>query len=216
MKKLLFLLISVCCVTHLIAQENDKLSFFDSLSFGIKAGTTISTTQSGSAGLENEQKDGGRTQVSYHFGALTELRITKHLSFQLEAIYSNEKSQTTKKDEMYEASYIQIPLLVKFYFAKGFSIEAGPQVGYLLSSEITFDEDINSRSPVIIDELPKTDFRFTTGLSYRFNNGIFFGGRYDFYITDPEKLDREDDGSFLVSHSKFRNGLIDAFIGYMF
>jgi len=63
-------------------------------------------------------------------------------------------------------------------------------------------------------ELKSTEFRITGGLSYQLKNEFNFGGRYDVYLTDP--INEEFTENFVVPYSKFRNGLINVFVGFTF
>lgn len=218
MKKILIVLtFSLCLVFNVQAQEEKaNKSLVNKLSFGVKVGPTFTTRSSGSAGTDNGNKSGGRNKNSFHFGAIGELKLSNKFSFQTELLYLNEKSQTQKKDEQYSASYIQIPLLIKYYFSKKFSIEAGPQIAVLLSSDISKEQSFFDI--VIVDELKKTDFRVAAGLSYKFGKRIFIGGRYELHLTEPKKIDvTDEDGVYYpLSHSKFRSGIVSAYLGYSF
>ncbi len=209
MKKFISLTICLLCATlfSFSQDDDDSGSFFDKLTFGIKAGPTFTTSGKGTDATGN----GARTEVSFHFGGVAELSLSDNLSVQTEVLYWNEKSKVQNESQTFEASYIQVPVLLKYYLFNGFSVEAGPQFGFLLSSDFEIDT-FGSAMPV--GELGSIDFRFTTGLAYKFNNGINVGGRYDIYISDAKNEDIVN--TFDVPISKFRNGVISAYVGFFF
>jgi hypothetical protein len=90
------------------------------------------------------------------------------------------------------ASYIDVPLLAKFYVTEGFLIFAGPQVSFLVANQV------NTRASVLGFSLLNRDFDATSnfrrvdvgltgGLGYRFSNGLNFSLGYDHGLStlDP-------------------------------
>ncbi|MBS9463248.1 PorT family protein [Flagellimonas sp. 389] len=66
----------------------------------------------------------------YHFGAVAEVPISDKFSLQPEVLYSGQGY--TLNDDRVDLDYLSVPLLGKYYVAKGLSLEAGPQIGLLL------------------------------------------------------------------------------------
>ena len=97
-------------------------------------------------------------------------------------------------------SYLNIPLMGKYYVTKGFSIEAGPQIGFLLAAK-------NEKTDVK-DSFNTFDFGVNFGLGYKLENGINFGARYNLGLSDINNLD--------ISSNKNKNGVFQLSIGYFF
>ncbi len=58
-----------------------------------------------------------------------------------------------------ESNYINLPVLAKYYIFEDFSIEAGPQIGFLLNAEHEVEGDYDSSRDMKEDM--KKDFKST-------------------------------------------------------
>ena len=83
--------------------------------------------------------------------------------------------------------------------AEGFNLEAGPQIGFLLSAEI-IGEDIK-------DEMESIDFGMNLGASYDFSEKLFAQARYNIGLSNVAK----DSGD-----EKIQNSVISLSMGYRF
>lgn len=143
-------------------------------SFGAKGGINIASIGGGS----NFGVAGLGAKVSFHIGGVAEVPISEKFAVQPELLYS---SQGTKWNfaggDNLKLDYINLPVMCKYYILEGLSAEAGPVVGFLLSTNAT-KEDYNS-----------IDIAFAIGASYKLNENIFFSLRYNKGITDINKND---------------------------
>ena len=141
-------------------------------SFGAKGGINIASigggTYSGVAGLGSK--------VSFHLGGVAEVPISEKFAVQPELLYS---SQGTKWNFVggsnLKLDYVNLPVLGKYYIIERLSAEAGPVVGFLLSTNAE-KEDYNS-----------LDVALAIGVSYKLNDHIFFSLRYNKGLTDINK-----------------------------
>ena len=78
--------------------------------------------------------------------------------------------------DLVELNYLNIPLMAKYYATKGLSLEAGPQIGFLLTAK----EDGND----IIDSYKNTDFGVNFGIGYKLDNGLNFSARYNWGLSN--------------------------------
>lgn len=83
--------------------------------------------------------------------------------------------------------YITLPVMLKFYPAKGFNIEAGPQVGYNIYAkniQSAYAHTVNGSVKEEIktdlkDDINEFDFGVNFGLGYELQDtGLNFGARY--------------------------------------
>jgi len=174
--------------------------------FGARAGVNFATISS-----DNFDSFDGRT--SFHIGFVSEIPICETFSFQPELIYSSQGSGYSEDSEVtfegtIKADYLNIPLMGKYYVAKGFSLEAGPQIGLLLSASdegeidgFTYDEDIK-------EFLKGIDFGVNFGVGYKLDSGLNFGARYNLGLVDVND-DYEDGGTY-------KNSVIQAYVGFFF
>ncbi len=110
--------------------------------------------------------------------------------------------------------YVQVPVMVHYYIAKGFSVNAGVRVGFLTSAnheynatDITYHELSNTRDygtmtsydEATKDLCKKTSVSIPIGVSYEYMN-VVLDARYHFPLT--KVWDNENDGkvkSFTVT-----------------
>lgn len=117
-----------------------------------------------------------------------------------------------------KAQYLNFPLMLHCYVAKGFAVKAGVQVGALLSEKQEFDErtytlgkdgNISNEQTVEHSEksetLRKVDFSIPVGVSYEYMN-VILDARYNFGLLNVNKLD-------IV---KSRNSVFTVSVGYRF
>ena len=90
--------------------------------------------------------------------------------------------------------------MAKYYVAKGLSIEAGPQIGYLFSAK--------NESVDVKDSFKKIDFGANVGLGYKLENGLNFGVRYNLGLSNINNVSGSSD--------KYKNGVLQASVGYFF
>ena len=161
--------------------------------FGAKAGLNFANF-SGDI-TENKMLTG------FHVGAFVELELSEKIILQPELLFS---TQGTKFEESgfsadFDVNYINIPVMFKYAVAEGFNLEAGPQIGFLLSAEVV-GEDIK-------DEMESIDFGMNVGASYDFTEKLFAQARYNIGLANVAK----DSGD-----EKIQNSVISVSLGYRF
>lgn len=152
--------------------------------FGAKAGLNL-------ASISNNVDHNEQSRIGFEIGGLLEIPFSEKWSFAPEVLYS-EKGEVTKlesPEDKYKSiaqlNYINVPLLAKFYLIKGFAVEAGPQVGFLveasqsLSANGDFSGDFESLSDMNFeDNFSKLEVSGALGMSYRIPSGVFLQARY--------------------------------------
>jgi hypothetical protein len=181
MKKLLFAAVAVLGFTFANAQETK---------FGAKAGFNMSNL----AGRED-----ANTLIGIHLGGFAELKLSDKFAVQPELLFSMQGAGSDAAD--LKTNYINIPVMAKYFVTDNFSVEAGPQIGFLMSAK--FDgEDAK-------DGLNSTDFGLNFGGSYYIDENMFLTARYGFGLSEVEKdLASGENGS--------TNSVIQLSFGYKF
>ena len=162
------------------------------IKFGVKGGLNF-------ANISGDNTSQLETVTAFNFGVMSEISLTKKFSFQPELLYSGQ-GFSTKSDKTAALSYINLPLMGKYYVTKGLSLEAGPQIGYLIGADFDGTD--------VKDSYKKVDFSANLGLGYKLNNGLNFGARYNFGLSNINNVGGSSD--------KFRNGVAQISIGYFF
>lgn len=171
-KEILFIAAFVLSTTFAAAQEY--------VYFGIKGGVNFSTFSGD--GFSDFNDESART--AYHLGLLAEVPVSDRFSVQPEVLYSAQGFDIIRRqdnaDIEHQLDYVNIPVLAKFYLTDGFSLEAGPQLGFVVNDQIgDGDNDINFYN----EDRNDLDVSLGLGASYKFNN-FFLYGRYNAGLTD--------------------------------
>lgn len=179
MRKLLFITaIAVMRLTTMNAQE---------VKLGAKAGLNFAT-------FTDNTTDEFDITSDITAGLVIELPISEKFSFQPEILYSGQGTSSAI------LTYLNVPLMGKYEVLKGISLEAGPQIGFLLSAKDN-DTDVS-----IKDEFTNVAVGVGFGLGYQFNNGLFFNTRYHLGVSNISNIEG-------VSS---KNRFLQVSIGYFF
>ncbi len=191
MKKLLLSALAVCAFSFSNAQEEKTSTSLD-VTFGVKAGLNLAT-------LTVENTD---VKAGYHVGAMAEIKLNDKFSIQPELLFS---AQGTKYNEGNEdkniLSYINLPIMGKYYVTEGLSLEVGPQIGFLVNAETEFDGEYFD-----IENTNTIDFGVDFGLGYKLDSGLNFSARYNYGLTNFNS-----DSDFVAKNSVFQFS-----VGYFF
>lgn len=209
MKKVLFAAIAVMAFGAVNAQE---------IKFGAKAGLNIAT-------LNGDVED-AKSLIGAHLGAFAEIKITDKFAFQPELLYSMQgaKSEYSESgsgfssnyEEKYKFGYLNLPLMAKYFATEKLFIEAGPQIGFLMSAKYEFKETETfmgdtvtfSGEDDIKDNLKSIDFGFNFGFGYEFTQNVFASARYNVGLSDINDQEGSD--------AKIQNGVLQFSVGYKF
>jgi len=196
--------------------------------FGVKAGVNL-------ASLNGDNEGDISSRTSFHIGAVAEFKISDKFSFQPELMYSAQGAKeeyketysgggftyTDEESAEIKLDYINIPLMAKFYVAEGFSLEAGPQVGFLISAEeeyeftetasdgTTTEVVTGSETEDVKDYVSGIDFGLNFGVGYKLDSGLNFGARYNLGLGNVNDAEGSD-------NYKIHNSVLQVSVGYMF
>ncbi|CAM3620094.1 porin family protein [Flavobacterium gelidilacus] len=185
MKKLLLVTaLAVFGFSNVNAQE---------IKFGVKGGLNF-------AYLSGDNTGDLEPVTAFNFGVMSEISITDKFSFQPELMYSGQGFSFKNDDNPIALSYINLPLMGKYYVIKGLSLEAGPQIGYLIGADY---DGLDLK-----DNYKKVDFGANFGLGYKLDNGINFGVRYNLGLSNINDLRGQSD--------KIKNNVLQVSLGYFF
>jgi len=198
------------------AQSNPK----NPIVTGVKIGGNLSNISAGN----NSQE----IKPGFHAGGFVEFPLSyyKKFALQLELMYSNQgyngkkyevrdnitgKVVETNKLANVTLHYLNIPVVFKYYLKNNFTLEIGPQIGFLMDAHGEFDlykfnparsylyQDANKLDKELLDNgyrsknyknyYEKLDYGISAGVSYIFDNGIFISGKYYLGLQDIYKAD---------------------------
>jgi hypothetical protein len=206
MKK--FIVIVVLILFSFRTEAQDKPLSKSDISFGLKGGLNFALI----TGDDTDNFDG---RAAFHIGGIVEVPISEKFSFQPEILYSSQGDKMTEEgmDISFKLDYLNLPLIAKYYLTEGFSLEAGPQIGFLLSSKV----EAEGISIDIKDVMKGIDFGLNFGVGYKLENNLFFGARYNLGVANIV----ENNGSILdveidAGNTKNHNEVFQLSVGYFF
>jgi hypothetical protein len=144
------------------------------MNLGIKGGLNVYN-------INNEDNTGYDSRVGGYFGLIGHAHINLHFALQHELVYSSQGASYT--DDIgdtynYHLDYINIPVLFQYMFDNGLRLQAGPQIGILVSATSELNNssiDLNDTKPVDVAlsfgasyVIPSTGF----GMDLRYNLGL--------------------------------------------
>jgi len=154
--KFLIGLITAIMITGVVSAQHGNAPA-GHVTIGVKGGLNLYN-------IHNDNNISYDQRVGFNIGLLGHIHRDSHWAFQPELIYS---AQGAKNHNL---GYLNIPVLLQYMFDNGFRIQAGPQLGLMVSS----DND-NAYKPLDIAlsvgvsyVLPSTGF----GLDLRYNHGL--------------------------------------------
>jgi len=187
MKKLILIAIAVIfSLTSVQAQD---------VNFGAKAGINFTSLNG-----DDDDLDG---KTSFHIGAVAEIPVSDVFSVQPELVFSNQGAKDG--DIKFNVSYLNLPIMAKYYVGEGISIEGGPQIGFLMDAKVKDDDT----SVDVKDETKGIDFGLGIGAGYKADSGLNFAIRYNFGLSNI--VDEDDAGDF-----ELKNGVVQVSVGFFF
>jgi len=185
------------------------------IKYGIKAGLNIADWGS--------DAENTNVRAGFNAGVLAEIRFG-NFALQPEIVYSQQGSKVEynfysgsiydgKVEYTSKLDYINIPIAVKYYIIEGLSIQAGPQIGFLVSAkekgETIVDGRAVSAEADAKDLYEKVDLALFGGIGYDLPVGVFFQVRYNAGLSNVNK-DPEAAGV------KLTNNVFSFSVGYKF
>lgn len=207
MKKVVLSAIAVMVFGFANAQE---------VKYGLKGGLNLSNFSGDTEDVNLKSKAG------FNIGGFVEIKLSDKYAIQPELLYSTQGSKVKGEfvqidDVLYRGnvcfnlSYINVPVMFKYYVVDKFNVEAGPQIGFLASAKTkTTIDGYNGSNELDAKEIFKSiDFGLNLGVGCDFTENIFASARYNLGLANIAKTDAGDD-------SKIHNSVFSLSVGYKF
>jgi hypothetical protein len=147
------------------------------VSLGIKGGVNVYNVHN-----DDNTKYDPRTGI--HFGLLGHIHFNSQFAFQPEIVYSAQGATLDNGNTKFNFDYVNIPLLFQYMFDNGFRLQAGPQVGLLISAKAKNDNNTTD----IKSDLKPIDFGVSIGASYVVpSTGFGIDARYNLGLSNINK-----------------------------
>ncbi|MDO7848283.1 porin family protein [Hymenobacter sp. M29] len=172
------------------------------ISLGLKAGANYASFVG---------KDAGNQEglFGFHAGAFANIGLSRMVAIQPEILFSQKGSKSKDvTDVNSRVNYLDVPLAFHIN-ADGLFFEAGPQVGFLLSSKYNFGNvSVDTK-----DATNSVDFGYLFGLGYQRKTGPGIGLRYNGGITN---LAKEVTVGGTTVQNRTRNSVFQLYLTYSF
>ena len=168
---------------------------------GIKGGVNIAKfdISQGTSNIDN--------RTGFHGGAFALFKFAK-FGIQPELIFSKQGSSFKANTSDFEANfdYINIPVILKLYLVAGLNLQAGPQFGFLTTSEIKETVSGITTTTDVKDQLSKkSDTSLAIGAGWDLPFGLTIDARYNFGLSEMN-----------LNGSDLKNKVIQISLGYKF
>ena len=184
--------------------------------FGIKGGINSSNFSGDTEGVDFKPR------VGFNVGAFAAIKLSEKITLQPEILFSTQGAKAENvtadvngvnytADIEFNLSYINVPVMFKYYVADKFNLEAGPQIGFLTSAETStkvdgFNQTVDQDAK---DYFESVDFGFNLGAGYDFTNKISAGIRYNIGLSNIAKTEAGD-------NSELQNSVFSLSLGFKF
>ena len=204
MKKVFVLIASAIVCMSAMAQVQfggkvgfDMTNFLGSnVDHGMKPGYQV--------GLMMEYKFSPRFAIAPEVVFAAQGGKTKALAFDIKDYHVDVSSTDVK----YNANYINVPVMLKYYATPNFSVDFGPQVGFNVYHKITAKK--TNESIDIKDSTKPVDFGLGLGATYNLTDNAFVQARYTMGLT---KVFKDEE---VIGENNAKNGNVQIAFGMKF
>jgi opacity protein-like surface antigen len=161
--------------------------------FGAKAGLNLSN-------VTGDDTSDNKMKIGFQVGAFANIGVSEKFAVQPELVYSAQGNKFDGEGNVsLELNYINLPIMAQYKVTDKFSLEAGPQIGFLMSAKVKGD----GGSADVKEFLNSTDFGIGVGAGYDITENINLGLRYTIGVSN---LNKEGDAKNSNSNLAFALG----------
>lgn len=199
MKKVILSVVAVFAFGLANAQE---------VKFGVKVGGNISSLNVSGGEIGDIGVLRFNSIVGVQAGVFAEIKVADKFAIQPEALFSVEGSEFgfEGSDAKINLSYINVPVMAKYYASEKISLQVGPQLGFLVAAKGKMGDD----STDIKDSFKSINFGVNFGLGYEINEKVSVDFRYNLGLSNVAEED------FMGSDSSMRGNVFSLGLGYKF
>lgn len=166
MKLYLIAILAAFMITTTVTAQHSNI--------GIKGGLNLYN-------IANDNGNSGEAIVGYHIGLMSHFHLSEDFAFQPEIVFSTQGSEFNTPKAILDLNYVNVPFIFQYMFDNGFRLQAGPQIGFLLSAKtevlnVDFDNE---------DDFESIDFGAVFGVGYvNPNSNWGIDARYNLGLSD--------------------------------
>lgn len=175
---------------------------------GAKVGGNISSLRVGGGEVGDVGVLRFKSIEGIQAGFFAEIKVINKLAIQPEVLFSTEGSEFgfEETDAKINLSYINVPVMAKYYASEKISLQVGPQLGFLVAAK----GKSGSSSEDIKDSFKSVNFGLNFGLGYDINEKVLIDFRYNLGLANIVEEE------FMGSDSKMKSSAFSLALGYKF
>ena len=180
---------------------------------GVKAGLNLaSISNTDDENIKSKMKPSFYAGVFADFQVLDFMSISPELLYSRQGFYMKDSAEGETYKTWYRTNYLNIPVMIKFTFVKGLSIDVGPQFGFNLNGKMKdkweYEGESGDEKTSTSDAIKTFDFGMNFGVSYMITEKIDVAARYNVGFTEVFKNNNSKDAC--------HNGVLQIGVGYRF
>lgn len=193
MKKSIFLVFALMAMFAVGASAQIK--------YGAKLGLNL-------AKIVGDDFDDADSRTGLVLGGFINMSLSDKFQFQPELLYSAQGAKEsmdmegTTVDATYKMNYISLPLMFRYNVVSGLSIQAGPQIAFMVADKYKIEADGESVDGDLSDDmevdLNGIDFGLNVGLGYKLENGFGIDARYNIGMSQIVNEDEADSKNSVI------------------
>ncbi|WBA41369.1 porin family protein [Hymenobacter canadensis] len=208
----------------LLAATGSSLGQTTGTQFGLQAGVTQSV-------LDGTINNNAQFKTGYVLGGFVRFRPSARVAFQPELNLARQGSRNEQQvgygtilRNSTHLTYLNVPLLLKVYLGNVVNLQAGPQLGLLVSGrekgQVGYISSSNGSGYVEGDEDVKADYKSDVavcfGLGADLKNGLSVAARLNYGVTDIENNDFRKAFREAYDFGGLHNRTLQFTVGYAF
>lgn len=205
------------------------------IKFGAKAGANFSTVKATLPGAaDNFGSQENKMLFGFHVGGFAEFKLSDKFAIQPELLYSMQGSKYESNGNFFgfsftgesdlKMSYLNVPVMAKYYATEKLFFVAGPQISFLLNAEqdSTFTdsdgETTTDNGVDVKDQFKSIDFSLGFGAGYFFTDNLFAEARYNIGLSNIAEPQTVDAGPFgqIEANGTAKTSNLQISLGYRF
>ncbi|MFT5436846.1 MAG: hypothetical protein ACI840_001497 [Ulvibacter sp.] len=157
--------ITVLVVAILISASG----FSQSIDLGIKAGANF-------ANISDVEGGDAKSITGFQAGVFVGFKLGDKIGLQADVLYSQQGSKIS--DVQFDLTYVNVPIVLKYYIFQGLNIQAGPQFG------INIKDNLSETVAAGLVKPKSIDISGVVGVGYDLPMGLRVEGRYNLGLTE--------------------------------
>ena len=150
---------------------------------------------------------------AFHAGiVIKDIKLSDKIGLQPELLYSMQGFKVANYGNV-SLHYLSVPVLLTFPVANKLTLQAGPQVSYLVNSKIGLSDLFSVSYKGIFHDI---DASAVAGLEYQVSNNMSIGGRYSLGLSNINKDFAVSQTGNFSDYFQMKNTALQVYVAFGF